>query len=336
MGNRIRPATPLDIVRLSVPPTESLRLDLAQQLLSPHHPWRGFLPNWLGLGEPLHTLLDWGEHGLLACAQALAQDTRWEVRYLSVWRAGRRNIAAVWEELLLALGQMAGRRGAIRLLARLPAEEYLPPFQRAGFVLFAQETILLWDGSAPFPVEPLPALQPMQPQYLGAVQRLHANLTPPVVQHAEGYTGNSWQPRRGVEGWVWPADDEARAYLQRQRGHQGTLLEILLEPAFRQQAGAVLAQGLVGVRPPVYLLLRSYQGELVEVARRMGFRPYAGQLLLAKHLAVRSEERQPAGRAAERHLEAAPSTPAVGKVLSMEKVRRSPATDHGRWIAPIG
>lgn len=317
MGERIRLATPLDAWRLSVPPVESLRLDLAQQLLAPHQPLQGFLANWLGLRQGLYTLLAWGPSGLLACAQAQARDMRWEVRYLAVWKPALPETEALWQELLLALGQEAARRQAARLLARLPAEEYLRPFQEAGFSPFAEEMILLWDGTLPPRPGPALGLQPVQPEHLWAVQQLRAGLTPPIVQHAEGDNSGARTPGPGGEGWVWPVEEGVRAYLERRRGRQGTALEVLLDPAWRQHATEILAHGLAGCSPPVYLVLRSYQGELRETARRLGFRPLAEQLLLVKHLAVRAEQRQPAAaRLVERHLRAAPSAPAVGRTLA--------------------
>ncbi len=316
MGKRIRPVGPLDVLPLSSPPAVALWLDLTQQLSSAQPPLRGFLLSWLHLREPAHILVSWGEHGLEGCVQARQspRSSSWQVRYLAAWGDVAR-AEAVWEELLAGLGSEAGRHGVTRLLAALPGEEYLELFQRAGYSPFAEERILAWDGTAPTEAQPLEELRPVEAEDLWSVQQLHVSLTPPIVYQAEGCSSDSWQPGPGEEGWVWPGEDRVRAYLRRRRGPQGTTMDLLLDPAFRQYAPALLAFALDGVALPAYLILRSYQGELLQVARRMGFGPFAEQILLAKYLVVRRRQPQPApARQAERHLGTAPSTPSVGSL----------------------
>ena len=315
MGKRIRPAGPLDLFALSVAPATALQLDRVLQLLSPHHALQAVLASWLRFrGAPCILLYD-GARGPLACAQAQScpGTPSWEVRYLAVWKEGLDMAHSLWEDLLLGLGQMAGRRGAVHLLAYLPSEEHMEPFQGAGFRPFAEEVLLRWEELEAPDVQPMPDLRSIQGEDLWAIQHLYVSLTPPRVQQTEGRSSDSWQPQPGAEGWVWREVDQAQAYLRRRHGPRGTILDLLLDPVCRQQAQAVLAHGLVGAHRPVYLVLRSYQGELLEVARRLGFRVYAEQILLGKHLAVPVEQRQAApARTAERQLGAAPTTPSVG------------------------
>ncbi|MGB9722432.1 MAG: hypothetical protein ACP5OO_00630 [Chloroflexia bacterium] len=316
MERQIRPATLLDLVSLGMPPQVSLHLDLVQHLVFPYHPWRGLLTSFLHLGKPSCTLLCRQGGKLLACAQARESRQRgtWEVGYLGSWATGE-EACDPWEELLRSLGVEAGRRGQMRILARLPEEEHLELFQRAGFAPFAQEMILLWEGNGRPEVATWPEPQPLQAGALAAVQGLYAGLTPPIVQQVEPREPAFWQVGPGEEAWVWPEQDRVRAYLRCERGGRGTRLEVLLEPAFRQHSLAVLAWGLKRASSPVYLVLRSYQGELLEVARRLGFRPYGEQVLLARSLAVRVEQRQALpGRRAGAPLGAAPSTPSLGKI----------------------
>jgi hypothetical protein len=315
MKRQIRPATLLDLVPLGMaPPQVSLHLDLVRTLLSPHPLWWNLVSSYLPLGRSSCTLLSQEGKRLLACAQAWEsrQKGTWEVGYLGRWTVGEA-ADEDWEELLRALGMEAGRRGQLRLLARLPEEEHLETFQRAGLSPFAQEMILLWEGKNRPEVRMEP--QPLQAGALAAVQGLYAGLTPPLVQQVEAREPASWLPGTGEEAWVWPEQDRVRAYLRCEKNSRGTRLEVLLEPAFRQHAMAVLSWGLRRAAPPAYLVLRSYQGELLEVARRLGFRPYAEQILLAKSLAVRVEQRQalPTRRAGA-PLGAAPSTPSLGKI----------------------
>jgi hypothetical protein len=194
-------------------------------------------------------------------------------------------------------------------------EEHLWLFQQVGFHPFAEEMLLVWEGQDRTAVRPLPDLRPVRGEHLWSIQQLFLGLTPPRVQQAEGGNEDSWQPRRGEESWVWPEEGRALAYLRRRRGPQGTTLDLLLDPTCRQYAQAVLAHGLLGVRPPVHLVLRNYQGELLDVARRLGFHSVAEQILLVKHLAVPVEQRQAVPtRKTERKLGAAPSAPSIGKL----------------------
>lgn len=315
MGNRIRPATALDVLFLSAAPAVRLQLDLVQQLLLPHHPLQAAIAGWLPWGEPSYLLVCDGEPGLLACVQAagLSTTSGWGVRYLAVWRDGLPAVHLLWKELLLGLGEEAGRRHVLRLFASLPAEEHLTPFQEAGFYPYAEEILLRWSVDDVDSLQPMAALRPVQDADLWAIHQLYQALTPPRVQQMEGRTSDSWRVRRGEEAWVWE-EEQARAYLRRRRGLRGTVLDLLLDPACRREAQAVIAHGLVGVRAPVYLVLRSYQGELLEVARRLGFRPFAEQVLLGKPLAVPALRRQPAVAAgAERQFGAAPTTPIAGR-----------------------
>jgi len=314
MGKQIRPVTLLDLLSLSIPPAAALHLDLAQQMISPRQFLRGLLSSWLHLRGPSHTLLCWGDEGLLACVQAWpwSRNSACEVRYLAVWKAARTQEDVLWEELLAALALGASQEGVTRLLARLPDEGYLELFQRAGFSPFAEERVLVWDGTEVQDVRPTAGLQPVGSEHLWAINQLHANLIPPIVQRAEGYVSDSWLPQRGEEAWVWQEEGTVQAFVRRRRGSKASGVDLLVDPAFRQHAWALLAHALAGASPPVYLTLRSYQGELLEVAHRLGFRPHAEQILLVKFLAVAQEQRQPvSAHKAERHLEAAPSTPSV-------------------------
>ncbi|MBN1483631.1 MAG: hypothetical protein JXA37_02825 [Chloroflexia bacterium] len=313
-GKRIRPASPLDLLPFSLPPQVALRLNMVQQLLCPHRPWWELLSTWLPSTDVQSILLYQGEQGLLACGQAgsLFELSSWEVRYLAAWEAGIATIHQLWEDLLLALGQEAGRHRALRLLAALPDETHLEPFVGAGFAAYSQETILSWSGGQLDRANP--DLQPLTAQHLWAVQQLYQALTPPRVQQTEGRDSQSWQLQRGEEGWVWLQDEAALAYLRLQQGPHGVVLRLLLDPAYYYDAPAVLAYGLRGLQPPVYLVLRGYQGDLIGIARRLGFQPWGQQVLLCKHLAVPSKQAQSlSARTAERQLGTVPGTPSIGR-----------------------
>lgn len=311
MQNRIRPATVLDIPALNRPRHAEVQLDLAQALLFPHRPGPALLP-WARL--PVYTLLTRGEEGLRASVQArVGQDnSAWDVAHLAAWQP---DAGDAWAELLAALGAAAGRQGVLRLLAALPGDEHLELFRRVGFTPFAEETVLVYDGGTPAAALST-AMRRLEPEDLWAVQRLYAALTPPLVQQAEGGRHGAAEP--GEEVWLWPGDDGLCACLRRQHSPRGCCLELLLDPACRQHASALLSHGLAGAPRPAYLVLRSYQGELLEVARRMGFRFCAEQVLLVKQLAVPEKLRSPAPvRSAERALGTAPSAPSVGQAYTL-------------------
>lgn len=321
-GKQIRPAGPLDLLALSVTPALTLQLNLARRLRSPYHPLRSLLASWLRPQESPPTLLGYNEGELLACAQAEALPDRasWEIQYLAAWEADEGVIHPLWEALLSALGALACRQRILRLLACLPAEQHLPPFRRAGFVPYAEEMVLRWEGGDLPANASFSTLQPVQQEHLWAVHQLYLSLTPPRVQQAEGRNRACWQPQPGQRCWVWQVEGRGQAYLRCHPGAETTTLELLLDPAHRRQAPALIAHGLREAAAPVYLIVRSYQGELVEVARRLGFRPYAEQVLLAKPLVVPAEQRPSSpARLAERQLGAAPTAPSVGNLLTVRE-----------------
>ncbi len=310
---RIRPAGPLDLLALSVPPALTLQLNSARRLLYPHHPLGEVLQAWLRPVE-VALLLAYGRKGLLASALACPHRAggTWEVSCLAAWARAGEEVHPLWEALLGRLGAVAGRRGALRLLATLPAEQHLAPFRSAGFVPFAEEIVLRWDGQLP-PPDPIgPGLRPIRPGDAWAVHRLYLGMTPSRVQQAEGYHPDAWRPRRGERLWLWEEGGHCRACLRRHSGPRGAILDLLLDPTIRQAAPALLTYGLGHGSAPTYLLLRAYQGELLEVARQLGFRPYARQVLLVRELAVPHKRPQPVpSRISERPLGAAPSTPSI-------------------------
>lgn len=310
MPNHIRPATVLDILALNRPWRAALQLDLVQARLYPHHPGQSLLP-WAR--PPVYTLLVWGEGGLRASVQARVgrDNNAWDVAHLAAWQL---DAEEDWPELLAALGAAAGRQGVLRLLAAVPDEEHLELFRRNGFTPFAEETVLVFETST-VAAAPSAVVRPLQPEDLWVLQRLYAALTPPLVQQAEGRRRLPDEP--DMETWVWPGDNGLCACMRRQRSPHGSRMGLLVDPACRQHAPAVLEYGLAGAPRPTYLVLRSYQGELLEVARRVGFRPYAEQVLLVKHLAVPEALRQSApARSTERALGTAPSAPSVGQACT--------------------
>lgn len=314
---QIRPAGPLDLLPLSMPPKVALQLDLAQRLLYSHHPLREVVSSWLGLQGAAFTLLCLKESSLLAVLQARSRlrGRSWEVDYLAVWNRGVDQAHLLWEELLVKLAREAGRHEALQLLARLPEEGHLDPFLRAGFFPFAEEVVLNWDGTAPTDDPDPEVLRTAEENDLWAIHRLYLSLTPPRVQQAEGYTPETWRLQRGEEGWVWLEDQRALAYLRCRQSSRGEVFDLLLDPACRQEGVSVLGQALMGRHPPLYLLLRSYQGELLDLARCLGFTQRAKQVLLSKPLAVPALQQQSiASRAAEPKLGAAPSAPSVGNL----------------------
>jgi hypothetical protein len=300
----------LDILALNRPRHAEVQLDVVQVLLFPHQPGPALLP-WARV--PVYTLLDRGEGGLRASVQArVGRDNRaWDVAHLAAWQS---DAEEDWAELVAALGAAAGRQGVLRLVAAVPDEKYLDLFRRVGFTPFAEETILVYESNMSAAV-PSAAVRPLQRDDLWVVQRLYTALTPPLVQQAEG--SRSLAGEQDEEAWLWPVENGLCAYLWRQHSAHGSCLGLLLDPACREHAPALLGHGLVGAPQPIYLVLRSYQGELLEVARRVGFRPCAEQVLLVKHLAVPETLRQSVpARPAERALGAAPSTPSVGQACA--------------------
>jgi len=172
----------------------------------------------------------------------------------------------------------AGEWGSFHVLAEVDeTSEAFPPLRAAGFSVYAWQRI--WDLSAVNSQQPADGWRKIAAVNLPAVQSLHYQIVPPLLQPIEP------EPRR-ASGLICP--EGARCYVNVSQGMYGILLTPLIHP----EATGV-AQKIAGLlnhisdrrNRPVYLCVRSYQAWLEPVLEDLGAKVSQRQAVMVKHLA---------------------------------------------------
>lgn len=188
----------------------------------------------------------------------------------------------------------AGSWGAFHVLAELDEESSVfTALRRAGFSVYAGQR--MWDVSAIGETTSGPAWPRARAVHLPAIQNLHHQLVPPLLQPIEP------APRRAA-GFV--CSDGGLCYASTSTGLHGVVVFPLIHPDAKD-AVAKLSSLLNGLPNrggrPVYMCVRTYQAWLEHVLEDMGARPGPQQAIMVKHLTRLVKEelparvRQPAG-----------------------------------------
>lgn len=179
----------------------------------------------------------------------------------------------------------AGEWGSFHVLAEVDeTSEAFPSLRRAGFSVYAWQRI--WDLSAVKSEEPFDGWRKIAAVNLPAVQSLHHQIVPPLLQPIEP------APRR-ASGLVCP--EGARCYVSLSSGMAGILLTPLIHPEATDVAQKIA--GLLNHLPdrrnrPVYLCVRSYQAWLEPALEDLGAKASPRQAVMVKHLARLAREEQ--------------------------------------------
>jgi hypothetical protein len=160
-----------------------------------------------------------------------------------------------------------------RIYAALPQRhnELREIFRQAGFIGYAQQSVLRLDGPDWDQGTTLAPMRPQSNHDVWAIHKLYGAVTPRQVQLFEARDARSWmlpldrvwrRPYRNA--WVLGAGDRMVAYLHRTTGPVGHVFSLLIRPDAREQMTDVLRFGLAQIHDalPVYLILRDYQQEL--------------------------------------------------------------------------
>lgn len=198
------------------------------------------------------------------------------------------------------LAAQAGTWGALHVLAEV--DEVSPafvPLRQAGFSVYAWQRI--WDVSS-LASEPAGKdggespnangnqkgkWQRVESVHLPAVQNLHHQIVPPLMQPVEP------APKR-PGGFL--CSEAVRAYVSLTTGMLGIVMYPLIHPDVGD-VGARLA-ALICHLPnrggrPVYVCVRSYQAWLEPVLEDLGAKPAERQAVMVKHMARLVKDEQP-------------------------------------------
>lgn len=299
---------------------------LSMQTRSPT--WTTFLP-W---GAPGHGLVhETAAHGaaqVYACSRP--RRDKWDVVYLAGPADVGDDVAAdIWQSLLERLCQEAGRRGALRVFARLAERDsaaVMDTFRRAGFVVYGHDLLWQREPGAPdslLPLEPVPAtLRPQRGADSWGLHSLYRTLAPPLVQQSEGFTSRDWKPpgRRwfgnGPRAYVLTLAGGIKGYLCVNKGPGETRLRLLAHPDAREAVRVLLAAGLaeLGIEParPLTFLVPEYGSWVTGILEQAGFRHVGTQSLLVKHTVAWVRASEPRRRPVMKEvLEPVPTVPAA-------------------------
>ena len=196
--------------------------------------------------------------------------------------------------LIEHLAAEAGKWGAFHVLAEVSeTSDAFPALRMAGFAVYAWQRI--WDVSHIAPDSTPAGWVRAQSVNLPAVQSLHHQIVPPLLQPVEPV------PSRAT-GLV--CSESSKCYVSLTYGAQGIMLTPLIHPEATEVADRLT--NLLAHLPdrrnrPVYLCVRSYQAWLESALEDLGGKPSERQAVMVKHLAgvVRDEQSvlaaQPAG-----------------------------------------
>ncbi|MBC8447931.1 MAG: hypothetical protein H8D78_09290 [Chloroflexi bacterium] len=232
-----------------------------------------------------------------------------DIVFLAPALAGDEESAALWRRLLAHCAQQAGEQGVQRLFASIPEEtpETLTLFRQMGFSPYTREEVY----GAEHPAGPAAApgshqVRPLTSADGWALPKLHAAITPRLVQQAEGLGGSPegdpslpWSAAGHWERFVLEREGEIAGLVLVHPGRSAHCLRLWGDFQATEEPLALLERGLAVLSAypprPVYCLVREYQSGVRTPLGECGFRPVATWSRLVKHTVVRV--REPARRA---------------------------------------
>jgi hypothetical protein len=280
--------------------------------LDPRHALAGAeLPAWAALSAPFRwrgggvlTYVGRGGGGGIIQMRLRPSRPEADIAFLAPGPECTREVAALWGRLLTHCVRQAGSDRVQRLFASIPEEarEMLAQFCQVGFAPYAREEVYLQEEPSQATVPPGGCqVRPATAADGWALQRLHAAITPRLVQQAEGAGGkppdsrppSAWEAGRG-ESLVLVRDGEIAALLLVQPGRSGHCLSLWGDFRNESDVKILLERGLASLaahsRRPVYCLLPEYQSGVRVALGEQGFQLLTTWSCLVKHTVVRARE----------------------------------------------
>jgi hypothetical protein len=189
----------------------------------------------------------------------------------------------LWLALLDGLVKMAGKRGAVSLIAEVGEEsEALEAFREGCFGIYARQVI--WVR------EPAPAGEPERALRLAhtvdeaAISSLYRALVPSLIRQVE--------PPPTAAGACYLLERGAIPYglVTLRRGRNGAFIEPYLHPEAQPDTQAFINGALklaFAQHQPVYCRLRGFMSWLGTPLAESGFEPLVSEAVMVRHTAVR-------------------------------------------------
>ncbi len=324
----IRPAMVADIWALRRRPQRRMFLYTEAMLAGSYRPLTASLRSMLGpLGDDVVTLVlrDGGTRGFLQ-ARKRSHAPEIDITYLAGFATRSSGIpdGDVWYSLAQRLLERAGHARIERVFAAVGQrfDDMTEVLKQLGFQPYAQQQIWMLPEPTIEAGSAMVALRRQHRRDAWPIQQLYARIAPRHVQLAEQRNSGSWQlprPRRRIgwreRGWVLGTDQALDIYVHVLTGPRGHVLRLLLDPAIRCQAAAMLRYSLSQLGEPrtVFAVIRGYQAEVGGALEELGFKLRGEQTLFVKQLIVpqRETSRVPALLRSEPSLEAITALPRI-------------------------
>jgi len=213
-------------------------------------------------------------------------------------------VEVLWDRLLAHCVQQAGGDQVQRLFASIPedAQDLLSQFRRTGFVPYTREEVYFLGQPEHLAI---PAgdyeVRPATGADGWSLQKLHAAITPRLVQQAEGLGGGpgdvqlplAWESGRW-DRLVLLRDGEASGLVLAQPGQSAHFLSFWGDFQDEAEVWTLLERGLAWLamhpRRPVYGLVREYQSGVRSPLSEQGAQLLTTWSCLVKHTVVRARE----------------------------------------------
>ncbi|MDQ7030967.1 MAG: hypothetical protein Q9O62_14965 [Ardenticatenia bacterium] len=262
-----------------------------------------------------------------------------DVLFIAPSLENRSGATWLWKHLLHKGAHVAGRLGAHRIFAHLPADDHaaVEVFRQAGFALYTQDRLYRLEASSLRPVRTPTLWAPQAPEDRWGIERLYHNITPAVVQQAEALHNGRNGPGRAPTGrwgamhggcYVLRRGREVVGYLRLTQGRRGHWLKMVLHPDVGHLRALLLheAIGLLARWPkrPVFCDVREYEGYLADSLEACGFRHVMTRQLLVRHttapVPVKEIQHLPAHQPVTER-----ASPISSQAIHAEPVRPGPA-----------
>lgn len=227
-----------------------------------------------------------------------ADRSKWDLAYLSPALGSSKDAPELWRQLLSYLIVLGAEQQVHRIYARIAEDAEIEDLLRqVGFTLVMREEVFCLEtrpASAPRPA----GLRELHHGDIEALNRLHCEIQPQLVQQAEGACP-CWQapPQRllsrsaSLDAFVWEDGGQIQAYLGLVSSVRGHWLQLLVRPDRRADLlpyiRFVLGTVSDSQRGAIYCSVPDRCVGLGWLLRTCGFESYARQVLLVAHTMAR-------------------------------------------------
>jgi len=210
---------------------------------------------------------------------------------------------AIWEKLLSHYSSEATQQQIARIYADVPDQPIVVnTLMHVGFRVYTRQTIwrLPAHSLESFAQQVTANIRPQQKKDHWALRRLYAQITPPVVQQAEGLQADSeldppildWWQSFPHASYVLEERGEIYGCIRIGYGMRGIWLQIWQDTnqVDNEHIHQLLCFALTEIRRhaivqlPIYVGVRDYHGGIGSALADYGFAPFTDRAKMAKHL----------------------------------------------------